>query len=123
MITVRKKYWPDKLPAVSTITQTGGKKVAWLHSDSTVYAFNGANLFKSAGWGGAWSEIALLPATINQVRKLSDGKILVVSNNGNIYLSDAAEANFAKVHEFPPVLHQNITFFLRLRSDICIRVR
>ena len=115
---MRKKYWPDKLPAVSTITQTGDKKVAWLHSDSTVYAFNGANLYKSADWGGAWTEIALLPATINQVRKLSDGKILVVSNNGNIYLSDAAEANFVKVHEFSAGATSEHSFGLRVYDQM-----
>lgn len=68
----------------------------------SLYAYVGSNIKKSIDWGTNWTTLFTHPEGIiaAQVQKLDNGAVLAGFANGEIFLSDTSEANFAKVLQF-----------------------
>jgi len=99
---------PKKLPITTSMTNTNGVMVRHLTKDGVLYGSMNADqrVFKSIDFGVTWeanSASITIDDVPNQIRKLDNGSLLVITRTkhaAKAFLSDANEANFVLKYEF-----------------------
>ena len=102
------KAIPKNLPIPSVMTNTNGVMVRHLTKDGVLYGSMNADqrVFKSIDFGLTWeanSASSVIDDVPNQIRKLDNGSLLVITRTkhaAKAFLSDNNEENFTLKYEF-----------------------
>lgn len=96
---------PKSMPIPIEKIDASSTKIRHLTKDGVLYGTKTADnrIFKSVDFGRVWSPLATQPsggAGASQIHKFTNGRLLLVSSTGKVYLSDENESNFQLAQDF-----------------------
>lgn len=93
------RYVPNPLkPEAYRTSNPRSISVTGVAKDGTWYGVSGTVFEKSVDFGDSWTELYRLDSSdrASHIRKLDDGTLLLVSQNGNVYKSNIAQDTFTE---------------------------
>lgn len=102
-VTIPEPIVPKTVPVPFEKIDTNATKIKHLTKNGVLYGSKNADgrIHKSTDFGKTWAPLGESPTGVEaQIHKFEDGKLLTVSNNGVVHLSDENELNFQQTHNF-----------------------